>query len=60
MAEDEFLEIGLSEAQVMRKNAEVGETIEVHQKVESFGRVAAQTAKQVILQSFRKIDNNYW
>src|SRR3982751_5484973 len=38
--EDEFLEISLPEAQVMRKNAKVGETIEIHQKVESFGRVA--------------------
>ena len=54
--EDEFLEIGLVEAQVMRKNAAVGETIEVHQKVESFGRVAAQTAKQVILQRLREAE----
>jgi N utilization substance protein A len=54
--EDEFLEIGLAAAQVMRKNAVVGETIEVHQKVESFGRVAAQTAKQVILQRLREAE----
>ena len=53
---DEFLEISLSEAQVMRKNAAVGETIEIHQKVESFGRVAAQTAKQVILQRLREAE----
>ena len=54
--EDEFLEISLPEAQVMRKNAKVGETIEIHQKVESFGRVAAQTAKQVILQRLREAE----
>jgi N utilization substance protein A len=54
--EDEFLEISLPAAQVMRKNAQVGETIEIHQKVESFGRVAAQTAKQVILQRLREAE----
>jgi transcription termination/antitermination protein NusA len=54
--EDEFLEISLKDASVMRKNAAVGETIEIHQKVESFGRVAAQTAKQVILQRLREAE----
>ena len=49
-------EISLSEAQTRRKNAEVGETIEVHEKAESFGRVAAQTAKQVILQRLREAE----
>src|SRR5438270_10125300 len=39
-------EISLAEAQTRRKNAQLGETIEVHENVESFGRVAAQTAKQ--------------
>jgi len=53
---DEFLEISLKDASVMRKNAKVGETIEIHQKVESFGRVAAQTAKQVILQRLREAE----
>ena len=49
-------QISLKDAQVMRKNAAVGETIEVHEKVESFGRVAAQTAKQVILQRLREAE----
>src|SRR5207253_10580050 len=38
-------EISLTEAQVRKKSAKVGEQIEVHEKAESFGRVAAQTAK---------------
>src|SRR5476651_582394 len=46
--EDERTQISLPAAQVMRKNAKVEETVEVEQKVEDFGRVAAQTAKQVI------------
>src|SRR3954468_16266755 len=37
---DEAFEISLKDAQVMRKNAKVGETVELHQKAESFGRVA--------------------
>lgn len=47
-------EISLAEARVVRKNAELGETVEVHEKVQNFGRVAAQTAKQVILQRLRE------
>ena len=49
-------EISLNDAQVRRKNAKVGETIEVHENVEKFGRVAAQTAKQVILQRLREAE----
>lgn len=54
--EDEHTQISLNDAQAMRKNAAVGETIEIHQKVENFGRVAAQTAKQVILQRLREAE----
>lgn len=49
-------EISLKEAQVRKKNAKVGETIEIHEKAETFGRVAAQTAKQVILQRLREAE----
>ena len=49
-------EISLKEAQVRRKDAKVGETIEVHEKADTFGRVAAQTAKQVILQRLREAE----
>jgi len=53
---DPAYEISLSDAQVMRKNAKVGETVEIHEKVTEFGRVAAQTAKQVILQRLREAE----
>ncbi len=53
---DEHFEISLKDAQVMKKNAKVGDEIEVHQKVENFGRVAAQTAKQVVLQRLREAE----
>lgn len=54
--EDPRIEISLSDAQVRRKNAKVGEQIEVHEEVHNFGRVAAQTAKQVILQRLREAE----
>ncbi len=54
--QDQHLQIGLAAAQVIRKNAKVGETVELVQKVEDFGRVAAQTAKQVILQRLREAE----
>jgi N utilization substance protein A len=54
--ENETYEISLSEAQTRRKNAKVGETIEIHEKAQEFGRVAAQTAKQVILQRLREAE----
>ena len=54
--EDERFEISVPAAQVIRKNAKVGETVEIHEKVENFGRVAAQTAKQVILQRLREAE----
>ncbi|HUA13406.1 MAG TPA: transcription termination factor NusA [Candidatus Sulfotelmatobacter sp.] len=49
-------EISLAEAQVRKKDAKVGDQIEVHEKAEEFGRVAAQTAKQVILQRLREAE----
>lgn len=54
--EDPHFEISLTEAQAIRKNAKVGETVEIHEKVSNFGRVAAQTAKQVILQRLREAE----
>lgn len=54
--EDERVQISLTDAQAMRKNAKLDETMEVYQKVEDFGRVAAQTAKQVILQRLREAE----
>lgn len=53
---DEHFELSLSQAQAISKGASVGDTIEVHEKVENFGRVAAQTAKQVILQRLREAE----
>ncbi len=48
------IEVSLPDAQVMRKNAKIGETVEIIEQPSHFGRVAAQTAKQVILQRLRE------
>ncbi len=53
---DPRFEINLTQAQAVRKNAKIGETVEIHEQVENFGRVAAQTAKQVILQRLREAE----
>ncbi|MDB5166743.1 MAG: nusA [Candidatus Saccharibacteria bacterium] len=56
--ENDAFEISLAQAKVMKKDAAVGDLIEIHEKVESFGRVAAQTAKQVILQRLREAERD--
>lgn len=53
---DDRFEISLAKAQTMKKDAKIGDMIEIHEKVEDFGRVAAQTAKQVILQRLREAE----
>jgi N utilization substance protein A len=54
--ENPAYEISLTDAQVMKKNVALGDEVEVHEKVNNFGRVAAQTAKQVILQRLREAE----
>ncbi len=55
---NEHLEISEVEAKKIKKNAKVGDIVEIHDKVETFGRVAAQTAKQVILQRLREAERD--
>lgn len=54
--ENPAYEISLSDAQAMQKDVQLGDMIEVHEEVKNFGRVAAQTAKQVILQRLREAE----
>lgn len=53
---DEDFEISVADAQKLKKDAVIGDTVELHEEVTSFGRVAAQTAKQVILQRLREAE----
>ena len=49
-------EISLEDARKVKKDAELGDMIEEEHEVSSFGRVAAQTAKQVVLQRLREAE----
>jgi N utilization substance protein A len=53
---DERFEISLEDAKKKKKDAKIDDVIEIHEKPETFGRVAAQTAKQVILQRLREAE----
>jgi N utilization substance protein A len=53
---DEKAEILLAEAQAIDPDAEVDQTILVESTPRDFGRIAAQTAKQVILQRIREAE----
>lgn len=50
------VEISLEDAKKVKKDAELGDSIEEMHEVTSFGRVAAQTAKQVVLQRLREAE----
>ena len=49
-------ELSLEEARAIKSDAELGDLIEEKHEVETFGRVAAQTAKQVVLQRLREAE----
>jgi len=49
-------EISLEDARKLKKDAELGDMVEEEHEVSSFGRVAAQTAKQVVLQRLREAE----
>ena len=49
-------EISLADAKKQKKDVLLGEIIEEEHEVTSFGRVAAQTAKQVVLQRLREAE----
>jgi N utilization substance protein A len=50
------VEISLEDAKKIKKDAAIGDVIEEKHEVTSFGRVAAQTAKQVVLQRLREAE----
>lgn len=50
------VEISLADAKKVKKDAAIGDMIEEKHEVTSFGRVAAQTAKQVVLQRLREAE----
>src|SRR5579859_6771300 len=53
---DARTEIGFDEASAITPDARVGDTVEVNTTPQDFGRIAAQTAKQVVLQRLREAE----
>ena len=56
--EDQQLQINLTDAKKVNKNLEIGDKAEVEIVPKNFGRIAAQTAKQVIVQKIREVSRN--
>jgi len=57
--EDHECEISLAEALELDPGAEEGDSLGVKMDLEGFGRIAAQTAKQVLLQHVRDAEREY-
>ena len=57
--ENAKLQICLDDARKINKKLEVGDKAEIEQVPKNFGRIAAQTAKQVIIQKIREESRNF-
>ncbi len=53
---DEYGELTIDEAKEFDENAQIGDVIEVEVTPKDFGRIAAQTAKQVVVQKIREAE----
>ncbi len=56
--EDDKIEINLADAQKINKKLTLGDTAQIEIIPRDFGRIAAQTAKQVIIQKIREASRN--
>ena len=57
-ANDSATEISLKEAQKIDKNYKLDDVVEIEIVPRDFGRIAAQTAKQVIVQKLREVERD--
>ncbi len=56
---DDRFEIDISDAKRIKPDADLGETVVVESTPNDFGRIAAQTAKQVILQGIKEVEREH-
>ena len=54
--EDDTVEIHIDAARNINPNAQVGDNITIPVDIQKFGRIAAQTAKQVVIQGIREAE----
>ena len=57
--ENNKLQISLEDAKRINSKLEVGQTAQIEQAPKNFGRIAAKTAKQVIVQKIRQASRNF-
>lgn len=57
--EDKDTEISLAQAQTINSKAKLGDSVEIDVTPDSFGRIAAQAAKQVILQKMHEKEREH-
>lgn len=56
--EDGVAQINLEDAREYNKNYEIGDTLKIEVTPRNFGRIAAQTAKQVVLQKIKEAERD--
>ena len=56
--EDVNLQISLTDAHKINKKLDIGDTVDIELAPKNFGRIAAQTAKQVIIQKLREAERD--
>ena len=54
--EDDDKEISLEDARKLKKSYQVGDSVVEEETTKDFGRIAAQTAKQVVMQKLKEIE----
>ena len=54
--QDPDKEISLAEARLIKKSYKVGDIVPTEESTKDFGRIAAQTAKQVVLQKLKEME----
>ena len=54
--QDPDKEISLQEARLIKKSYKVGDIVQTEESTKDFGRIAAQTAKQVVMQKLKEIE----
>jgi len=55
---DSDKEISLAEAKLIKKSYKIGDLVQQEESPKEFGRIAAQTAKQVVMQRLREAERN--
>ena len=54
--EDEDKEISLEDARKVKKSYQIGDSVVEEESTKEFGRIAAQTAKQVVMQKLKELE----